>query len=47
MKLRPTTDSTPCTPGIGLMMSSTCDDQASVRLSEAPSGSRMAAKNAP
>ena len=47
MKLSPTTDNTPSTPGIGVMMSSTCSTTASVRLIEAPSGSRMAAKNAP
>jgi hypothetical protein len=47
MKFSPTTDSTPSTPGIGLTMSSTCLTTASVRLTEAPSGSRKAAKIAP
>ncbi len=47
MKFSPTTDSTPSTPGIGLTMSSTCLTTAAVRLIEAPSGSRIAAKSAP
>ena len=47
MKFSPTTDNTPSTPGIGLTISSTCLTTASVRLSEAPSGSRNAAKMAP
>ncbi len=44
MKSKPTTDSTPSTPGIGEMMLSTCSTTACVRLTEAPSGSVMAAK---
>ena len=47
MKFRPTTEITPSTPGIGVTMSSTCLTTASVRLIEAPSGSRRAAKMAP
>ena len=47
MKLSPTTDNMPSTPGIGLTTSSTCFTISSVRLIEAPSGSRMAAKIAP
>ncbi len=47
MKFSPTTDSTPSTPGIGLIMFSTCSTTAAVRLIEAPSGRRIAAKSAP
>jgi hypothetical protein len=47
MKSKPTTDRTPSTPGIGRMMVSTRSATAWVRLTEAPSGSRMAAKKAP
>ena len=47
MKLSPTTESTPCTPGIGRTRSSTCLTTASVRLRETPSGRRMVAKIAP
>ena len=44
MKFSPTTDRMPSTPGIGRTMSSTCLTTISVRLIEAPSGRRSAAK---
>ncbi len=47
MKLRPTTDRTACTPSIGRTTLSTWATNSSVRLIEAPSGRRMAAKKTP